>query len=248
LIAGADEVAAIERATLTAMAPETVQELAGWLVPLDHGVIGRAKSAVPLRHDLPKDEPVLAAIEALYEGVGLAPAFRMADAAALGWVGETLVRRGYRLVEPTLVMVGDAAELAVLSEAPAELAAAPDESWTRVFQGEGFAAEDSAARLRNLIRSPATVFVSVREDGEALAVGAGTFAEGWACVHAMRTRPSRRGEGLAARVLAAIGRAALERRISRVFLQVEEPNTGAIALYLRAGLAPAWRYHYWRLP
>jgi GNAT superfamily N-acetyltransferase len=243
---GSADVEAIERATLVAMGPEAVHELAGWLVPLDRGVIGRAKSAVPLRHDVPPDEPLIAAIEALYEGVGLKPAFRLADDAGLAWAADALARRGYSRVEPTLVKVGEAAALAMLSQAPAEVADTPDAAWSATFGGEGFAAEDAANRLQNLARSPATAYVSVREDGEALAVGAATFAEGWVCVHAMRTRPSRRGEGLAGRVLAAIGRAALQRGATRAFLQVEEPNTGARALYRRAGMAPAWRYHYWR--
>jgi N-acetylglutamate synthase len=40
---------------------------------------------------------------------------------------------------------------------------------------------------------------------------------------------------------------AIERGISHVFLQVEEGNTSAQALYQRAGFTTAWRYHYWRL-
>ena len=39
---------------------------------------------------------------------------------------------------------------------------------------------------------------------------------------------------------------AVERGLGRVFLQVEESNTAALALYQRAGLTTAWHYHYWR--
>jgi ribosomal protein S18 acetylase RimI-like enzyme len=86
----------------------------------------------------------------------------------------------------------------------------------------------------------------VRQGGAALAVGAASFCGGWASVHGMRTRPARRGEGLAGRVLAALAAAAAGQGLSRVFLQVEEPNAPARALYRRAGMQAAWRYRYWR--
>jgi ribosomal protein S18 acetylase RimI-like enzyme len=47
-------------------------------------------------------------------------------------------------------------------------------------------------------------------------------------------------------VLVGLAQAAAARGLQRVFLQVEEENTQAIALYQRAGFVTAWRYHYWR--
>ena len=64
----------------------------------------------------------------------------------------------------------------------------------------------------------------------------------------VRTLPSHRGRWLAARVLAGLADAATARTLERVFLQVEEGNAPAIALYGRAGFTTAWRYHYWRKP
>jgi N-acetylglutamate synthase len=64
----------------------------------------------------------------------------------------------------------------------------------------------------------------------------------------MRTAAGQRGRGLAGCVLAALAGVAIERGITQVFLQVEEANTAAQALYLRAGFQTAWRYHYWRPP
>jgi hypothetical protein len=44
------DIESLERATLDAVAPETVESLPGWLFPIDRTTIGRAISAVPLRH------------------------------------------------------------------------------------------------------------------------------------------------------------------------------------------------------
>lgn len=39
---------------------------------------------------------------------------------------------------------------------------------------------------------------------------------------------------------------AIQRGISQIFLQVEEGNAAARALYLRTGFRRVWTYEYWR--
>jgi GNAT superfamily N-acetyltransferase len=241
------DVEAIERATLEAFAPQETAEVSGWLIGLDPGTVGRARSAVPLRHDLSADPGVLDQIEAAYVVRRLAPRFRIADVDGLAAVRESLARRGFAPHEPTLVMTGAAAALRQATAAPAgEVMAAPDAGWIAVFQGEGFDPVDAPVRLALLTRAKGSLFARVQDAGETVAVGVMSFGHGWAGVHGMRTAANRRGEGLAGRVLAGLAEAALARGIDRVFLQVEEPNASARALYDRAGLQIAWRYRYWR--
>jgi N-acetylglutamate synthase len=240
------DIETIERATLAAVAPDEVLETDGWLAGLDGGTIGRARSAVPLRHDASCDPATLDRLEAAYRERGLEPWFRIADGPGLAQVQAELERRGYSPVQPTLVKTGDAAGLALLNAAPAETIDHPDDAWGAVFLGEGFDPLDGAYRVKALSRSPGAVYAQVRSGERTVAVGVASFGFGWASIHGMRTEKSRRGEGLAGRVLAGLARAAMERGVERVFLQVEEPNAPARALYRRAGLSPAWRYRYWR--
>ncbi len=78
----ATDIADIERATLDAVTPLEIETLDGWLLPFDPSSIGRAKSAVPLRHhglrsaDLPH-------IAERYAQKQLPAAFRIADAPGL---------------------------------------------------------------------------------------------------------------------------------------------------------------------
>jgi ribosomal protein S18 acetylase RimI-like enzyme len=237
------EIESLERSTVTAVAPPRVLEIGGWLTPLDDGTIGRAKSAVPLRHDLGPE--ALDLIETAYRRHNLPPAFRVADVEALAPVQAELARRGYSGEQPTVFKVGEISKLAAYSDRSANILKAPDDAWAEVFLGPGFDIIDGAHRIAALTRSPDAIFGAAGEGGATHAVGVMTFGHGWAGIHGMRTAPDRRGQGLAGAVLAALGRAAQARGVERVFLQVEEANP-ARSLYRKAGFAKAWRYRYWR--
>ena len=242
------DIEAIERATTAAVSPPAIEEIDGWLLCFDTGTVGRAKCAVPLRHAL-TDLAAVPAIEARYAARGVPPLFRIADVPVFDALRAELRRSGYRAGRPTLVQVA-ASESArsVCTEAVAEIATAPDAAWASVYLGEGFDPVDGAGRVKALSRTPGSLYASVREDGRAIAAGVAAFGHGWASVHGMRTGHSRRGEGLAGRVLASLAAAALARGIGRIFLQVEADNAPALALYRRAGFATAWAYRYWQRP
>lgn len=236
------DIEAIERATVAGVAPPEVLEIGDWLVALDHGSIGRAKSAAPLRHDA-SPEP-LDEIIAAYRGRGLPPAFRIADEPGLDPVRRELTARGFSSGQETMVMTADARQVADFAVPFADLLEHPDAAWGEVFLGEGFDPADGAHRVAALTRSPGALYGAVREGGRTVAVGAVTFGYGWAGIHGMRTALDRRGAGFASRLLALFGSAALARGASRLFLQVLE-NNPARELYRRAGFRDAWRYSYW---
>ncbi len=240
------DIESLERATLDAVAPPTTQEIDGWLLPFDNSTIGRAKSAVPVRHcDL--DTAQLATIENLYAARGLQAAFRVADVAGLAAVQQELTRMGYTAQQPTLVQVGTVATMRSLcQDTPAEVLGTPTPAWQSVYVAEGFDPVDGAHRVKALSRSSHVVYAHVVEAGRSIAAGTASLSQGWASIHGMRTLPLARGRGMAARVLAGLADAASARQLERIFLQVEEENASALALYRRAGFTTEWRYHYWR--
>lgn len=241
-------VGAIERATLAAVAPETVETWGDWLLPLDDGTIGRAKSAVPVRHGAFAENDI-DVIEQRYRAHSLPPAFRIADVPRFATLIDALTRRGYVGARATLVQIGTAERMrAVSTAASAVLDTTPDAAWTALFLGEGYDPVDGACRIRALSRSDTTRYLSLREDGRTLAGGALSLSHGWASVHGMRTDHAHRGRGLAGRVLATMALVAVERGFERVFLQVEATNSAAQALYRRAGFEQAWTYRYWQRP
>lgn len=243
-----EDVASIERATLDAVAPPAVEEMEGWLLPFDVSTIGRAKSAVPLRHHS-LAAAQLATIEDLYAARGLQAAFRVADVEGLVNIHAELQRLGYRADQPTLVQVGTVQQMRAVCQAdPADISDTATPAWSTMYLSEGFDPVDGAHRIQALSRSRHLVYASLQEDGRSLAAGTASLSQGWASIHGMRTAADSRGRGLAGRVLAGLADAATRRGLQHVFLQVEENNHAALALYRRAGFATVWRYHYWRKP
>lgn len=242
----AADIEAIERATLQAVAPEVVESLAGWLLPMDRGTVGRARSAVPLHHGM-NDPELLPTLLERYAASGFEPRLRLPDLPSFQPWFEALTQRAWRREQPALTMMGEVQHLLALPAGPpADLDIKPDAEWMAMFLGEGLDPADGAGRSRSLGRATGTLFASVREQGQTVACGAASFSHGWLGVHGMRTVAARRGQGLAGRVLQAMAAEAARRGLSGVFLQVDASNLPALALYRRAGFTVAWPYAYWR--
>lgn len=242
------DIETIERATLTAVAPERMEAMNGWLLPLDTGTVGRAHSAVPLHHGA-HDPALIDAIAQAYRDAGLRPVFRLPDVPAFEAWWPALTARGFARHQPTQTQIGDLQGLLALADdaGGVSLDIRPDAAWMAMFLGEGLDPVDGASRSKALSRAEGTLFASLREGGQTLACGAASYAQGWLSMHGLRTAANQRGRGLAGRMIRAMALEAQRRGITRAFLQVDAANAPAQALYRRAGMRTAWTYAYWRL-
>jgi N-acetylglutamate synthase len=240
------DIESLERATLDAVAPDAIGTLPGWLLPFDSTTVGRAISAVPLRHTDP-DPAQIPTIEARYAERGLKTQFRIADVQGLAALQHALRGHGYTPQQPTLTLVGTVHGWPGMTKRwNAELGMQPTAQWTSVYLDGDFDPVDGANRVRALSRSQCLVYASLADASGPLAAGTAAFSQGWASLHGMRTLTRARGQGCASALIAALGQEALGKNVERCFLQVEEGNAPARSLYRRLGFQTAWLYHYWR--
>jgi len=247
MILSAADIEAIERATLAAVAPERLDAMEGWLLPMDPGTVGRAHSAVPIHH-APHDTALIADMVQRYRAAGFRPVFRLPEVTAFEAWWPALTSQGFRREQPTLTQTGPVSGLLALADHADDVAldARPDAAWMAMFLGEGLDPVDGASRSRALARAEGTLFASLRRGNQTLACGAACYAQGWLSMHGLRTASGHRGQGLAGRLIRAMSLEAQCRGIQRAFLQVDGANAPALALYRRAGMSTAWGYAYWR--
>jgi GNAT superfamily N-acetyltransferase len=163
-------------------------------------------------------------------------------------VNSALDQRGWTARPLTLVQTAPLAPLLAETAAgaglpPVTLADAPSDDWfAMVAEHKGTL---PTAAVRVLTGVPGTVFAQVRDaDGDLLAVARGTVTgpDRWHGIALLQTAPQARRQGLAGHVVRAMAHWAAQHGATRAYLQVEERNTAAVALYGRLGFTTHHTY------
>lgn len=223
--------------------------LQSWLLRFSKGVSRRGNSANPLGPESALPEPVIEEIEALYRGQGQPAIFRVPS--FLTGLNEQLAACGYRSEGETCVLYGAMDGVAAAPDASVDISPDPGAEWLAamaVLQRHTEGQRDVYRRIVRAVAVPAA-FAGLRIDGRLAALAYGAVSDGLLCYESVITDPTRRREGLAWRVIAAIAAWAHDQGARGVCLQVEAANMPARALYDRFGLtAELYGYRYWRQP
>ncbi|MGW2704427.1 GNAT family N-acetyltransferase [Streptomyces sp. NPDC001340] len=229
--------------------PVESESLGEWELRAAGGFTRRANSVLPLGDPgLPLDA-ALAAVRRWYGERGL-PAYVQTATGAEGTqelLCAELERRGWVREVTAELWIGELAPVADRAEgAGVELSRAADEAWLARYQRKGV----SEVALRVLGSGPSVWFATVPgAAGEPPAAIGRCVVDGrWAGFAAVEVDPARRRQGLATEVMAALARRALDEGASAAWLQVEDDNEAARALYADLGFAPHHAYHHYRAP
>lgn len=243
----AADVIALELAANDAWPAPTQARLGSWLLRAAGNWTGRANSALAVGDP---DRTLEAAIDAVvewYAAHGQRALINVPMPLAAP-VNAALDARGWAARPLTLVQT---ARVATLVEAvPArpdlptvELADGPTEAWLGMVAQHKGDLPPAAGRI--LTGVPELVFAHVHDAaGELIAVarGAVTGPDRWLGVSLVQTAPQARRQGLAAHVLRELGRWGQQRGATRAYLQVEERNANAVALYRKWGFTTHHTY------
>ncbi|MFJ4968629.1 GNAT family N-acetyltransferase [Streptomyces sp. NPDC088755] len=244
-----------ELAAVTARAwqPVESESLGQWRLRAAGGFTRRANSALPLGDPgLPLGE-AFGRVERWYGERGL-PAYIQTATGAEGTqeaLCAELERHGWWREVSAEVRIAALAPVGDLDADATEvrLTRAQDEAWLSRYQRCSIPGPQVS---RVLDSGPSVWFASVadgvgREGGETPAAIGRCVVDGrWAGFMAVEVAPEHRRRGLATAVMAALARRALDEGASAAWLQAEEDNEGARALYDGMGFAAHHRYHHFR--
>ncbi|GHJ50223.1 N-acetyltransferase [Catellatospora sp. TT07R-123] len=245
----AREVAALELAAAEAW-PAPVRELLGdWWLRAAGGYTGRANSALPVGDP---GLPLPAAVDAVvdfYRAQSLPPQLDVPLPLASA-VERELLRRGWHAECTVLVQTCPLDELIAATPDGERFALAdtPSEQFLTMIAGTLGPLPDAARHVLTAV--PGVVFAQQFDDsGELLARARGsvTGAGRWLGVFGVETAAAARRRGLAVAAMGALARWAAAQGATDAFLQVNSPNTGAIALYERLGFTRHHVYTRYRL-
>ena len=253
----------LARVSARAWRPVESERLGDWELRAAGGFTRRANSVLPLGDPgVPLDE-ALTVVRDWYTARGL-PAYVQTATGAEGTqerLCAELERRGWVREVTAELWTGGLAPVADLGAEPSgvTLSREADEAWLARYQRKGVGEVALRVLGWGSPRSseaesgggPSVWFATVPGDdgtGAPAAIGRCVVDGRWAGFAAVEVDPALRRRGLATTVMAALARRALEEGASAAWLQVEEDNAGARALYTRLGFAAHHAYHHHRAP
>lgn len=238
-------VARIEAAALWAWPPRETASVDGWLLRAADGHTRRANSVRTTTFAVDASlATAVAKVQVWYGLRGLAACFQLTAVSAPAGLDAALAARGYERLSTTLVVLVDPAGVAPTA-ATVELATRPtplvmnavcDRHW-------GSHTRQARARLLGRIRKP-HVFAVATEGGAPAAGGLCVVDGPLAGIFALRTQPEFARRGHAWAVIGRLIEWARAHGAAQVYLQVEEENAPARALFDRLGGEIAYRYWY----
>ncbi|BCY14882.1 GNAT family N-acetyltransferase [Actinoplanes sp. L3-i22] len=239
-------VIALELAADQAWPAPVRAKLGNWLLRAADNWTGRANSALAVGDP---DRPLDAAIDAVekwYRDHGQRPMIN-APMPLAAPVNATLDARGWSARPLTLVQTASLAPILAAPGRtdlpPVDLADSPGDDWYAMVADHKGTLPPAAIRI--LTGVPEKVFAHVHDaDGALIAVARGTVTgpDRWLGVALLQTAPAARRRGLGRHVVRGLAQWAAQHGATRAYLQVEERNTAAVALYGRLGFSTHHTY------
>lgn len=229
--------------------PSYIQQTLGeWRLRANMDVTKRANS-VYTGGAIPEYLDWLGFVEEFYRRRSLLPCFHISEASPAELDG-ILHSRGYRKIFECSTMVASCIEVLAASaqsdQFTTEFAAEASSGWIYEFiRLEGY----SPARYEGYVHifsaiGPKKSFVSLRDNGNLIAMGTVVVERGWAGLSNIVVDAEHRGKGAATALLRSLVNWSLSSGADQLYLQVLKDNLPALSLYQKHGFSPLSEHHY----
>jgi GNAT superfamily N-acetyltransferase len=235
----------IEAAALWAWPPRETAWCEGWLLRAAGGRTRRINSARTLVFAEGADlDRAIARVERWYAERDLPACFQLTEFAAPARLDQELAARAYARVSPVSVLLLDAAKVGPPEGSAFELQTRPTPLVMNALCDPHWGPEVRKARAELFARIKKPHVFAVRTEGREPAAGGLCVVDGdLAGIFTMRTAVPFRGRGYARDLFRRLVAWARSAGAKRIYLQVEDDNAPALALY--GGFAPELAYRYW---
>lgn len=238
-----------ETACIRAWPAKTAADIDGWRAFATSGRSWRVNSTWPLEWSGADLDASIDAAEAFAAQHGIRTAFKLADGAIdPPHLAEALAQRGYTPYMPTLVMARTLGSVPP-ADRPVTLDDEPTDSFWTPLRLAAPSLEDFAERADIVMRTTAPrAFAIARLNHQPAAIGFGDVTDGLLGLYLMRTAPNARRQGLARDIVRQLCTWGAGHGARTAYLQVEQSNEAAVALYAADGFETAYIYTYWVKP
>lgn len=237
---------ALEHACIRAWPAKHATEIDGWRAFATSGRSWRVNSTWPLAWTGGDLGASIDAAERWANEHAIRPAFKLADGATQPpHLVDVLAQRGYAPFMPTLVMTRSLGATPA-PDRPVTLDNEPTDSFWTPLRLAAPSPEDFAERADIVLHTttPRT-FAIARLEHQPAAIGFGDVTDDLLGLYLMRTAPNARRQGLARDIVRALCGWGAANGAQTAYLQVEQSNEAAVALYASDGFDTAYAYTYW---
>lgn len=217
----------------------------GWVLRFNDGFTKRANSANAVRPARHPTDRLIDEVEAAYRARGLRPTFRLTPLASAD-IDSLLARRGYTLLDPSLVQIARLDAIPATSDPAVVIEPEAGAAWLAGYVAVSALGPASAATLAAMLaRIPQPVgFARLAVDGIDLAFGFAALEGDHVGLFDIVTAPAARRRGLGLRLVRSLLGWATRQGATHAYLQVVEANAAARRLYGHLGFETAYAYHY----
>lgn len=236
----------IEEISLNAW-PSLQQELYdGWILRFSKGYTKRANSVNPLYPSTLDLEEKVNCCEEFYTNRSLPPVFKLTPFCSPPDLDQFLERRGYQVLDQTLVMVLDLERLDIHLKSATEILSKGIDEWMEIFCQVSAASLADREVHKEILEAISTehYLVASQHDGAHTACGLGVLEGEYAGLFDLITDPEERRKGYGTQIVLAILDWAKHLGARNSYLQVVKQNFPARKLYKKIGFKELYQYWY----